>query len=215
MQSKYEMKVSHLFHNSVEMNSIDKQDQDLHIFIPDDKNLDLRVFIDLYSSRKRSDKEYWLLDVSSIENVFEELQDLSLDLDDDLYLYSKNMSSSGVISIWEFYEIHSSVPRKLLDYGNWNSVNGLFIIDEVKWNRRKNLEGLSLRIVCMPFSIYTISMNPINSAGDEFDMNGMFADFWFNLQVSSHIWAIFLNNLLINHFFVGNHEFHICIKETS
>ena len=186
IQTKYELQVSHLFHNSVEKTSIDKLDQDLHIFIPDDKNLDSRIdiFIDLYSSRKRSDKEYWMLDVSSIENVFDELQDLSLDLDDDLYLYSKKFSSSGVISIWEFYEIHSSVPRKLLAYGNWNSVNGLFVFDEVKWNRRKNLDGLSLRLVCAPFSIYTISMNPINSAGDEFDMNGMFADFWFNLQVS-------------------------------
>ena len=84
MQTKYEMKVSHLFHNSVEINSIDKQDQDLHIFIPDDKNLHLKIFIDLYSSRKRSDKEYWLLDVSSIENIFEELQDLSLDLDENI-----------------------------------------------------------------------------------------------------------------------------------
>ena len=138
-----------------------------------------------------------MLDVSSIENVFDELQDLSLDLDDDLYLYSK-IFVSGVISIWEFYEIHSSLPRKLLDYGNWNYVYGLFVLDEVKWNRRKNLGGASLRIVCMPYSIYTIEMNPINSAGDEFDMNGMFADFWFNLQVSSHIWAIFLN---INSFF--------------
>ena len=195
MQKNYEMKISHLFHNFVEINSTDKQDQDLHIFIPDDKTLNSKVdiFIDLYSSRKRSDKEYWLLDVSSIKNVFEELHDLSLDLDDDLYLYSINVLSGGIISIWEFYEIHSSLPRKLLTYGNWNSVNGLFIADKVKWNRRKNLDGLSLRIVCMPFSIYTISMNPINSAGDEFDMNGMFADFWFNLQVSSHIWAIFLN----------------------
>ena len=200
MQKNYEMKISHLFHNFVEINSTDKQDQDLHIFIPDDKTLNSKVdiFIDLYSSRKRSDKEYWLLDVSSIKNVFEELHDLSLDLDDDLYLYSINVLSSGIISIWEFYEIHWSLPRKLLTYGNWNSVNGLFIADKVKWNRRKNLDGLSLRIVCMPFSIYTISMNPINSAGDEFDMNGMFADFWFNLQVSSHIWAIFLN---INSFF--------------
>ena len=44
------------------------------------------------------------------------------------------------VSIMEYYEIHSSHPRKLRFYGNWNTINGLKVTEEDKWNRRKNLE---------------------------------------------------------------------------
>ena len=112
--------------------------------------------------------------------------------------YDKFMSHQQGESYWwwgtSMYWV-ATFPAIINGINNTNQFchNIISVADEVKWNRRKNLEGLSLRLVCMPFSIYTISMNPINSAGDEFDMNGMFADFWFNLQVRSHIRAMFLN----------------------
>ena len=43
------------------------------------------------------------------------------------------------MKIWEFYEIHPSRPRKLKEYGKWNS-NGLVLAKETKWIRRRNLE---------------------------------------------------------------------------
>ena len=79
-------------------------------------------FIDLYSSRKNSNKEYWLLDISSwssMNDVLEDLQSSKLDLDDDFYMYSLNVNEK-IIGIWEYYEVHYSRPRKLLPYGNWS-----------------------------------------------------------------------------------------------
>ncbi len=43
-------------------------------------------------------------------------------------------------SLWELYEIHSSLPRKFVPYGTWDSINGLEITTEKKWFRRQNLE---------------------------------------------------------------------------
>ena len=82
----------------------------------------------MYSSRKNSNDEYWLLDVSnwsSINNAIQQLQHLKLDLDDDLYLYfstenALNVIDKNLFSIWEYYEIHYSRPRKVFPYGNWS-----------------------------------------------------------------------------------------------
>ena len=56
------------------------EEQDLHVFILDDQELSLEKFMDIYGSRTRSNKEYWLLDVSFVQKPEEKLQNLSLDL---------------------------------------------------------------------------------------------------------------------------------------
>ena len=65
------------------------------------------------------------------------LTDMHLDFDDDLFLF-KNFEN--LVKIWEFYEIHSTIPRKLLSYGHWNNGGGLVIPKPLKWERRGNLE---------------------------------------------------------------------------
>ena len=56
------------------------EEQDLHVFILDDQELSLEKFMEIYGSRTRSNKEYWLLDVSFVQNPEEKLENLSLDL---------------------------------------------------------------------------------------------------------------------------------------
>jgi len=43
---------------------------------------------------------------------------LSLDLDDDVFLYSTNVTG-GRIRTWEVFRIHKSLPIKIQDYANW------------------------------------------------------------------------------------------------
>ena len=135
------------------LTSIPLLDEDLHVFIPNDSELELSldIFFHIYSLRKRWIHEYWLLDVSnisSIDKISEYLPKLQLDMDDNLFLYrysSINIDKQFIeVSIWEFYEIHSSYPRKLKWYGNWNSINGIDVTKEEKWSRRKNFE-----VVCV------------------------------------------------------------------
>ena len=126
------------------MTAIPILNDDLHVFIPNDSEMtrSIDLFVQFYSLQKKLNAEYWLLDVSGFESMNDirgSLQKLKLDLDDDLYLYNYDRQQK-VVNILEFYEIHSSVKRKLINYGSWNSINGLNVITIEKWNRRKNLE---------------------------------------------------------------------------
>ena len=51
--------------------------------------------------------------------------------------------------------------------------------------------GTNFRIVSEPWAPYTI-MNPINEAGDVYEMAGYYAEMWHNLQVMN-IHAIMLH----------------------
>ena len=65
------------------------QDQDLHVFVPNEYDLlgSFEVFKRIFNKRKRSRKEYWILDISYLNESKQLLEDLHLDLDDDLYLF--------------------------------------------------------------------------------------------------------------------------------
>ena len=70
--------------------------------------------------------------------------DLHLDLDDDLFLF-KNFEN--LVKVWEFYQIHSTMPRKLLSYGFWSKGEGLVIPKPSKWARRGDLEVVLFYII--------------------------------------------------------------------
>ena len=85
---------------------IDHRDESLNVFILNDKTEEemtesLQLFVEIYSSRKRTDREFWLLDTTHLqadkgnEGIFDELKELKLDLDDDLYLF--NYGAEGTV----------------------------------------------------------------------------------------------------------------------
>ena len=87
------------------------------------------------------------------------------------------------IGIWEHYEIHQTMPRKLIHYGNYTFENGLKLVSEEKWIRRNDLQGISFRVLSMPLPGF-MAMTPILGDDGQFKMTGgMFPDFWHNLQV--------------------------------
>ena len=126
------------------MSAIPILNDDLHVFISDDSEMtqSIDLFINFYSLRKKLNAEYWLLDISAFESLSDiigTLQKLKLNFDDDLYFYNYDKQQKEV-QILEYYEIHSSLKRKLISYGSWNSINGLNVTTSEKWNRRKNLD---------------------------------------------------------------------------
>ena len=64
--------------------------EELHVFIVDEKNAmeSVKMFVELYSLRNRKRREFWLVEVSALTDIRSYLKDVSLDLDDDLYLFS-------------------------------------------------------------------------------------------------------------------------------
>ena len=117
--------------------------KDLHIFIVDEDNVSLSLshLTKIMKSRRNADKEFWLVDVSGFQNISNavlNLQNISLDIDDDFFLY---INKEKFIHMWEFYEIHPSKPRKFQKYGSWNRLDKTMNLTNVeKWSRRNNLE---------------------------------------------------------------------------
>ena len=80
-------------------------DEDLQVFIPNTEKIDesLKQFVEMYSLRTRKNHEYWLIDIgywttnvedktSFYDKIRNDLRDLRLDLDDDLYFFEgKNL----------------------------------------------------------------------------------------------------------------------------
>ena len=161
-------------------------DKELHVYIPNNEDLvtSLQIFVQIYSNRQRDDHEFWLLDISSwnaLEDVTKQLENMPLDLDDDLYFYSFGNNTEDM-KILEFYEIHFSRPRKMFDYGIWNKIDGLSLVPNTKWVRRRDLEGINLRTLTLKYAPYITELIPINKAGDEYEFEGLAADFFYNLQ---------------------------------
>ena len=121
-------------------NNINQQDKDLHVFVPDQSSVDesLIYFQLLYSKRTRLSFEFWLLDITNIEpkDFLETLP--TLDIDDDLFLYETD--TEGMVTIWEYYEIHPTVNKKMLKYGTWSLKDGLETSKATKWVRRSDFE---------------------------------------------------------------------------
>ena len=142
------IKISCVLHDKIaNLTALPVAKDELHFFIPRDSDLpkSLESFVHLYSLRNDWNQEHWILDVSgskSINDSIEYLKNLKLDLDDDLFLLTYNINHKHFVevNIWEYYEIHSSVPRKVIYLGNWNLAYGLNITKIDKWTRRTNLE---------------------------------------------------------------------------
>ena len=120
--------------------------KDLNVFVPNESDMkgSMSHFFMLYSLRKRTDREFWLLDASAFETPEDAanwyLKDMSnLDLDDDFYLYEE--SGEREIRIYEYYEINSQSKRILQLYGFWNEDYGLQILNPVKWSRRSDFKA--------------------------------------------------------------------------
>ena len=115
-------------------------DGELHVFkvgTPDH----IKMLNEVLSAKIRPQKEFWLLDITDwnrIQVAYDQFQHMKLGLDVNLYLYMQGTTSN--ISIWEMYGIEAKIPKKIFEYGNWTFTNGLQLQNEMKWERRNDLE---------------------------------------------------------------------------
>ena len=134
-------------------------DEDLQVFIPDTKMIEesIKEFVEMYSLRKRNNREYWLLDIgywtanvedmtSFYDRIRNDLRDLQLDLDDDLYFFV-SVEKEKSVYIGEHYSISKSVQTKISYMGSWSLDAGFQMMDTQKWIRRGNLEVRDFKFV--------------------------------------------------------------------
>ena len=90
-------------------------DEDLQVFIPNMEMIEesIKQFVEMYSLRTRKNREYWLIDIgywtanvddrtSFYDRIRNDLRDLQLDLDDDLYFFEGKM-------MLEYYDMFFSI----------------------------------------------------------------------------------------------------------
>ena len=94
-------------------------DYDLQVFIPNTDMIEesMKHFVEIYSLRTRKSHEYWLVDIrywtanvegrtSFYDRIRNDLRDLQLDLDDDLYFFEGKIirvSVQGIVSLGEHF----------------------------------------------------------------------------------------------------------------
>ena len=168
------------------------RDQDLHVFVPNDQNHKESIadFIRIFNARTRSRRELWLLDITHIENIKNNLTNLKADIDDDLYLYNYTQIQDGnyeIIKLFEAYKLHDDLPLKIISYGSWDAnIKLLNIIKLEKWARRRDLSGVTFKCNTMPSVPYITQMIPKLGNQEEYDIDGFFAEVFFALQVRNN-----------------------------
>ena len=161
--------------------------RDLVIFVPGESYIDshIKKFIELFNQRERTNKEYWLLDVTWLSTLKAETKDrldnLKLDFDDDLLWFK--YTNKG-IELYEVYRIHEDFDITVKPYGSWSNDTGLTLPMYNKWIRRKDMQGAKLKVMLKEYPPYINEMIPTDTPG-EFTMNpggGMYVDLFFALQ---------------------------------
>ena len=66
--------------------------------------------------------------------------------------------------------------------GNYTSGTGLMLSPYKKWDRRRDLQGVVMRIAALESVPYITSMKPVQDQPGYFQMEGMFAEVFFALQ---------------------------------
>ena len=80
------------------------------------------------NARTRRDKEFWFIDVSAfqtISNASSRLNTLSLDIDDDVFLFM--FVENDFARFWEMYKLSPEKDLVIKDFGMWTEENWIEI----------------------------------------------------------------------------------------
>ena len=124
--------------------------EDLHLYIIDSNNVNQSITClgNKMKERTRRDKEIWFIDISAFQNIANAssmLDTLSLDIDDDMFLFMFIENDSA--TIWEMYKLAPEKDLIIKDFGSWTREIGLKLTNLEKWQRRGDLSvSISLKI---------------------------------------------------------------------
>ena len=90
--------------------------------------------------RTWGEKEFWFIDISAFQNIGNAslmLNTLSLDVDEDIFLYM--FIENDTASIWEIYKLAPEKDVIIKNFGSWTKEIGLRFTRLEKWQRRGDL----------------------------------------------------------------------------
>ena len=98
--------------------------------------------------RTRKDKEFWLIDITSLKSMEYAktmLNNLPLDIDDDIFPFM--FVNDTFVDIWEIYKLESENDPIVRKFGLWKTNMGIFSTAPSKWQRRKDLTVSFAKII--------------------------------------------------------------------
>ena len=135
--------------------------------------------LDCFRHRQRFHREPWIFYTNiGIQDVLNELETASFDLDDDVLVAQDFKNES--IELWEIYKISNSSGTQFNKVGSWSVTDGLKMTTVHKWYRRKNLQQhhfLTTTLAENPFTT-KFELNPLTG---KYEIEGSFADLLFLL----------------------------------
>ena len=117
-------------------------EEDLHIYILDTNDIvkSRDFLIQEIKKRTRKDKEFWFIDIAplkTLSNAKSMLDNLTLDIDDDVYTFI--IANNSLADIWELYKQGPGKNTINTKLGTWKQDFGLSLTTLNKWHRRGNL----------------------------------------------------------------------------
>ena len=139
--------------------------------------------------RHRTDKGYWLLDISiwtTIKDFKKNFESTKLKYNEDIYLYKIDQSKRAM-TLWEAYRIHTDMEITINHIGTLQPGEPLEIED--KWERRGDMQGAIIRAYTIKAGVFVIDMIP--SQRDTIEITGIVADVLYHLQVCVKLFMTF------------------------
>ena len=157
------------------------QQHDINLFLANDQTIN--AFKDTFSRRQVHGQSLWIVDISQLqeplENTLSKLDTLDAGFNDAILLFKA--SNQSYVQFWEVYKVSANTPMRIGNTGNWSEASGIVLASEQNRNQRlKDLQGLHLKIASKVSKPYINNMVPKNGIG--YQLDGLFADVFFNLQ---------------------------------
>jgi hypothetical protein len=116
--------------------------EDIHIYILDLGNVieSITCLENKMKERTRRDKEFWFVDISALQNIANAslmLSTLTLDFDDDIFLFM--FIEKDFARIWEMYKLAPEKDLIIKEFGKWTRETGLKLLNMEKSHRRGDL----------------------------------------------------------------------------
>ena len=126
--------------NSTKNENVAKED--IHIYILDSDNVteSITCLENKMKERTRRDKEFWFVDISALQNIANAslmLSTLTLDFDDDIFLFM--FIEKDFARIWEMYKLAPEKDLIIKEFGKWTRETGLKLLNMEKSHKRGDL----------------------------------------------------------------------------
>ena len=144
----------------------------------------VNTYLEIFAKRQVHRQSLWTVDVTDLSEPLKKLDGIEAGFGDEIILF--RASNKSYVQFWEVYKIHQNTPLKIANEGYWSEESGISLENDNHRNQRlRDLQGLQLKVASKVSKPYISEIIPDDET--DFKMSGLFAEVFFNLQVSPRL----------------------------